>query len=126
MEKEKNKNYLIRILVILLIVVILSVLFMPIYYMNYKTKTISEIYGDNNYKIVLKTIGESGFPFGDAKVKVTLYNDKNKKIDSFVAIIKNDGKNIGEENISVDWLEEKVEITLIGEEQEDKIYEMNY
>lgn len=40
--------------------------------------------------------------------------------------IANDGKNLGDSNWKVDWENDHVEITLIGEEQADKIIKIYY
>lgn len=81
---------------------------------------------ENQYKIIFQEIGEPGFPYGAAKVKVTLVNSNNKIINSFEEYISNDGASARKSNINVNWNKDYVEIVLKGGEQKDDIHRLEY
>lgn len=80
----------------------------------------------NNYTILLQSVGEPEWPFGDTTVKVTLLNNKGRKVKTFVTDISDDGASVREENIEVKWCDNYVEVVLKGGEQEDDIYQIKY
>ena len=81
---------------------------------------------ENKYKVIFQAVGEPEWPFGRTKVKVTLVNDKNKKIKSFKEYISDDGAVAREENIDVNWYANYVEVILKGGEQEDSMHKLEY
>ncbi|MCI8518843.1 MAG: hypothetical protein HFJ51_01635 [Clostridia bacterium] len=98
-----------------------------VYITKFKIKDIAEIVNEESqYKVIFQEVGEPGFPFGSAKVKVTLVNSNNKIISSFDAEISNDGASAREENINVNWYKDYVEIVLNSGEQKDEIYQLEY
>lgn len=103
------------------------IIFILIYIIKYKTKnSISYINPINQYKILIKTIGEPYPFFGPTSVKITLLNENNKKIKSITRRIYNDGAPVKEENVKVKWFNQYVEVTLISQEQEDDIQNIYY
>ena len=98
-----------------------------VYITKFKIKDIAEIVNEESqYKVIFQEVGEPGFPFGSAKVKVTLVDSNNKLISSFKEYISNDGASARKNNINVNWNKDYVEIVLKGEEQEDKSYQLEY
>ena len=98
-----------------------------IYVMEICTTTISTYENpENHYTIVFQAVGEPNFPFGSTTVKVTLRNQTGKKVKALTVDIHDDGRLAGEGNISVNWLEDAVEVTLHGSEQKDEVYHMDY
>lgn len=80
----------------------------------------------NNYKILFQTVGSPDWPFGKVDVRITLLNDKNKKVEIINTSLQNDGKTVKEENIAIRWFEQYVEVTLLSDEQEDDIHKIYY
>ena len=111
------------LLILLPIIIIFGVL---IYDLSFDTRTIETFTNENsNYTIKYQEIGCAAF-FGPTKVKVILYNDKNRKIDQFTTFLYNDGKSPTKDNIEVIWLDNRVKIIIDGEEQSPDIHEMKY
>ncbi len=103
--------------------IIISIIYKTKYEINDVTEFVNE---GNNYKVVFQSVGQPEWPFGDTKVMVTLKNGQGEKINSFKTYISDDGANASDSNISVTWFEEFVQITLMGSEQQDEIYSINY
>ena len=80
---------------------------------------------NDNYEVVLYAIGSPGWPFGPQEGKVVLRN-QSEKINEVNFTLHNDGKNMGEGNWKVDWKEDRVIVTIIGEEQSDQNIVMYY
>lgn len=80
----------------------------------------------NNYRILFQTVGSPDWPFGEVDVRIKLLNDKNKTIELINTSLQNDGKTAQEENISIKWFEQYVEVILLSDEQEDDIYHLYY
>lgn len=81
---------------------------------------------DNGYKVIFQAVGVPEWPFGTTKIRVTLVNSKNKKIEQFQEEISDDGAAARENNIEVKWYKNYVEIVLKGSEQEDSIHSIRY
>lgn len=118
-------------LLIISVVLLLTILFLKIgmfiYNIEFKPVVITTVYNENNnYKVIFKSIGEPGWPFGPEKVKVILYNESNKKINSYNTKIFNDGKKSDKGNIIVIWFDDRARIVLSGEEQKNEIIEIKY
>ena len=112
-------------LLIISVVLLLTILFLKIgmfiYNIEFKPAVITTIYNENNdYKIVFNSIGEPGWPFGPEKVKVILYDDNDKRINSYNTKIFNDGGKSDKSNIIVIWFDDRAKIILSGEEQKMK------
>ena len=79
----------------------------------------------NNYTAELQAKSSPDFPFGSQDGRIVLKNG-SKKICKVDFILSNDGKNMDEDNWKVKWETDKVVITIMGEEQTDKIYILYY
>ena len=79
---------------------------------------------DNKYLIVINQVGYPEF-FGSQSMKIQLINIKtNEEIKVIEEDISNDGKNLTSDNWEVEWFEEDVVITLIGEEQNNEEFKI--
>lgn len=79
----------------------------------------------NNYTLELQAKSSPDFPFGSQDGRIIL-KSSSKKICRTDFIISNDGKSMDEDNWSVKWENDKVIVTIIGEEQSDEIYTLYY
>lgn len=98
-----------------------------IYVTEFKVTYVSQhVNPINNYTILFQEVGEPEWPFGKTDVKITLLNDKKKKVEAITTYIQNDGAVAGEGNILVEWFENYAEVTLLGSEQEDAVHKIYY
>lgn len=112
-------------LIVFIIICILISIF--VYITKIRITDVAEFVNEENkYKIIFQAVGEPEWPFGRTRVKVTLVNSNNKKINSFKEYISDDGAVARESNIKVNWHDEYVEIILMGGEQEDDIHQLKY
>ena len=75
---------------------------------------------DNKYVVVINQVGYP-ISFDSHNVKIQLIDNKtNEEIKVIEEDISNDGKSLTSENWEVEWFEEDVVITLIGEEQNNE------
>ena len=122
-------NKVIKTILISIISVVLifgSFVLWFIYETEYKLTTISQQTNpNNNYEILFQSVGEP-FLFGPDKVKITLLDDKKKKVRVLSESISNDGGRAHEDNIKIKWFDDYVEITLSGSEQPDETYRIDY
>lgn len=123
--KKLGKNLLGIFKTIVIIIGVLIAIF--VYITKIKITDVAEfINEENKYKIVFQAVGEPEWPFGRTKVKVTLVNSNNIKIKSFKEYISDDGATASENNISVNWYDDHVEVILKGGEQEDDMHILKY
>lgn len=121
-----------RIFPILLAVeTILLILTLSIGYLLYvgeykETELFRETSPDESYTILIREVGVPDFPFGSDHLKVTLFEstpDGEKPRAyyraSFTADVATDGTSAA---YKVEWLEDGVQIALIGEEQPTAYY----
>lgn len=80
---------------------------------------------DGNYELLLQTVGEPYFPFGEAHGRLVLKNGENivARKDFEIA---NDGASFSAGNWSVTWYDNYVEVILSGEEQYDELVTLYY
>lgn len=123
---EKKKRIIIAIVTVVVIAII------AIIAMNLATSAkkqeitkLDEITSlDNNYLIVINQVGYP-ISFDSHNVKIQLIDNKtNEEIKVIEADISNDGKNLTSDNWEVEWFEEDVVITLIGEEQNNEEFKI--
>lgn len=108
-------------------IIIIALIAIFVYITKIRITDVAEFANEENtYKIIFQAVGEPEWPFGRTKVKVTLINSNNKKINSFEEYISDDGAVARKENIKVNWYDDYVEITLIGGEQKDDIHQLKY
>lgn len=76
---------------------------------------------DGQYTLVFEQMGDPGWPFGPADVRLTLKNSHGKRIGRVSAQVFNDGGNAGEQNVgSVSWNDDGVIVVLRSAEAEDQ------
>ncbi|MBS4804612.1 MAG: hypothetical protein KH005_06990 [Clostridium sp.] len=96
------------------------------YTTEFKVTNISQYTNPNNsYTILFQSVGEP-FLFGSEEVKITLFDNKKKKVTIIHGDISNDGGRASESNIKIKWFNDYVEIILSGDEQKDEIYKIDY
>lgn len=73
------------------------------------------------YTAVLQALGSPTLTFGSQDGRFILKKG-SKAVSKTEFTLSNDGKNMDSSNWEVNWCEDKVIITMIGEEQEDEEY----
>ena len=80
---------------------------------------------DQKHELVIYQVGTPGFPFGSGTCRLVLKQGK-KKLASEDVEMANDGKWPDEENFAVEWLDDEVRVTVMGEEMDDVTVTMKY
>ncbi len=83
---------------------------------------------DGKWAILITELGEPDWPFGDDHLQVQMWENTEDPKDSryrvsFEADVANDGARASWE---IRWLEDGVQVLLIGSEQPDALYELPY
>ena len=81
---------------------------------------------NGQYVVELQATSSPDWPFGSQDGRIVLKDNNNKKICSVDFSLSNDGKSMCESNWNVEWSEESVIVTIMGEEQKDAIYTLYY
>lgn len=81
---------------------------------------------NGQYAVELQATSSPDWPFGSQDGRIVLKDNNNKKICSVDFSLSNDGKSMCESNWEVDWNDESVSVTIIGEEQKNAIYTLYY
>ena len=82
---------------------------------------------DGTYSLVFEQMGDPGWPFGPADVRLTLKGPDGKTIERVSTQIFDDGANAGEHNVaSVSWDDDAVVIVLRASEMDDKMIRIVY
>ena len=81
---------------------------------------------NGQYVVELQATSSPDWPFGSQDGRIVLKDNNNKKICSVDFSLSNDGKSMCESNWNVEWSEESVVITIMGEEQPDALYRLYY
>lgn len=86
-----------------------------------KTELLRETSPDGNYLLIVQELGTPNWPFGADHLKISLYeqNAEPRYRVSFQADVSNDGCTA---NYEIEWLEDSVQIALIGSEQPTAYY----
>jgi len=85
-----------------------------------KTELYCETSPNGEFRLIISEIGTPDWPFGDDHLRVTIYGtDGNLYMASFKADVANNGMQAGYE---VEWLEDSVQIALIGSDQPTAYY----
>lgn len=115
-----------RILKILLLIetliIVSAVLWGCLTFVNSKkTELLRETSPDGNYLLIIQELGTPDWPFGADHLKISLYeqNAEPRYRVSFQADVSNDGCTA---NYEIEWLEDSVQIALIGSEQPTAYY----
>ena len=119
---EKKKRIIIAIVTVVVIAIIAIIAMnLATSAKNQEITKLDEITSpDNNYLIVINQVGYP-ISFDSHNVKIQLIDNKtNEEIKVIEEDIRNDGKSLTSENWEVEWFEEDVVITLIGEEQNNE------
>lgn len=123
------KKQIIKTVIGVIIGIVVAVLMIALYLgyqVEWKRTTIAVFENEETgYSVVFQEIG-TAFLFGPSKVEVSLEDEAGKTVDEITARIYNDGSNLFKGNLSVSWMDTGVQITLHGEEQEDKIYTLSW
>lgn len=80
---------------------------------------------DENYELLLQSIGEPYFPFGAAPGRLVLKNDETVVAEANFEIA-NDGGPFSADVWSVTWYGDRAEVILSGEEQYDELVALYY
>lgn len=81
---------------------------------------------NGQYVVELQATSSPDWPFGSQDGRIVLKDNNNKKICSVDFSLSNDGKSMCESNWKVDWSDESVIVTIMGEEQSDALYTLYY
>jgi len=123
---EKKKIIIIAIVTVVVIAIIAIIAMnLATSAKNQEITKLDEITSpDNNYLIVINQVGYP-ISFDSHNVKIQLIDNKtNEEIKVIEEDISNDGKNLTSDNWEVEWFEEDVVITLIGEEQNNEEFKI--
>ena len=72
---------------------------------------------DGEYSLVIEQVGAPQWPYGPTEVRLTLRNQKGRKIGRVSANVSNDGTDATERNIvSISWNEDSVTVVLRNQE----------
>lgn len=97
-----------------------------LYEVEWKKTVIIELENtETGYSVILQEIG-CPVSFGPSRVQIILENEKGELVNEAEYLIYNDGKNLDQGNISVIWTDTSANVTLCGEEQEDKSLALQY
>lgn len=116
------KNRALKILLIIetFIIAIAVIYTCYIFISSKKTELYRETSPNGEFRLIISEIGTPDWPFGDDHLRVTLYGtDGNLYMASFKADVANNGMQAGYE---VEWLEDSVQIALIGSDQPTAYY----
>ena len=81
---------------------------------------------NGQYVVELQATSSPDWPFGSQDGRIVLKDNNNIKISSVDFSLSNDGKSMCESNWKVEWSEDSVVVTIMGEEQQDAIYTLYY
>lgn len=81
---------------------------------------------NGQYIVELQATSSPDWPFGSQDGRIVLKDNNNKKISSVDFSLSNDGKSMCESNWNVEWNDDSVTVTIMGEEQQDAIYTLYY
>ncbi len=81
---------------------------------------------NGQYVVELQATSSPDWPFGSQDGRIVLKDNNNKKICSVDFSLSNDGKSMCESNWKVEWSEESVIVTIMGEEQKEAVYTLYY
>lgn len=104
-----------------LIIVLEVLLFCFALITNGKTALLWETSPDGDYLLIIQELGEPGWPFGDDTLRISLYGSKSVHFYrvSLDADVANNGMQA---SFEVEWLEDGVQIVLMGCEQPAAYY----
>ena len=93
-----------------------------IYVTEYKITDIDSSFSDDGrHEVLFQAVGEPDFPFGATHARIVLKNG-HKTVAKYKFDVANDGAVLFPCNWSVSWEEDRVDVTVSGEEQNDIVY----
>lgn len=116
------------VLIAIAIIILIPTLFMTwfIYTLELKRETIDKSDdGRFKYRVVVQEVGTPMY-FGPSDVRIVFEHFWGKNIKVINDVISNDGKTIDSSNVTVEWRENYVDVTLYGEEQKPKVHRFEY
>ena len=129
MEVIAVKKQIIKSVLTVVIVIAFFLLASTLYFLyevEWKKTVIIELENtETGHSVILQEIG-CPVSFGPSKVQIILENEQGELVDEAEDRIYNDGKNLDQGNISVIWTDTSANVTLCGEEQEDKSLVLQY
>ena len=81
---------------------------------------------NGQYVVELQATSSPDWPFGSQDGRIVLKDNNNKKICSVDFSLSNDGKSMCESNWNVEWNDDGVIVTIMGEEQQDAVYTLYF
>ena len=81
---------------------------------------------NGQYIVELQATSSPDWPFGSQDGRIVLKDNNNKKISSVDFSLANDGKSMCESNWNVEWNDDGVTVTIMGEEQQDAVYTLYF
>lgn len=124
MKKQIIKSILTVVIVIAFFLLASTLYFL--YEVEWKKTVIIELENtETGHSVILQEIG-CPVSFGPSRVQIILENEHGEVVDEAEDRIYNDGKNLDQGNISVIWTDTSANVTLCGEEQEDKSLVLQY
>ena len=129
MEVIAVKKQIIKSVLTVVIVIAFFLLASTLYFLyevEWKKTIIIELENtETGHSVILQEIG-CPVSFGPSKVQIILENEQGELVDEAEDRIYTDGKKLDQGNISVIWTDTSANITLCGEEQEDKSLVLQY
>lgn len=102
-------------------IIVLQVLWFCFAFKTRGTVLLRETSPDGNYRLFIEEIGIPNWPFGKDHLEISLY--ENESVDryrvSFHADVANNGRTA---SFEVEWMEDRVQITLKGSKQPTAYY----
>lgn len=118
--KEKVLKILVMMETFVIVLELLWIGFCFCISLNEDTELIREYSPDGKYVLYIKEIGKPIWPFGADHLEIRFYeSERPVNCVSFRADVRNDGARAG---YKVTWLEDGVQIALIGSEQPTAYY----
>lgn len=124
-DKQKSSGCLKWCLIVFIGIVILIVTGLLAIEILDHIPRIIDTQANEQYIIELKATSSPDFPFGSQDGRIVL-KDNKKTISSIDFELRNDGKGMDAYNWKVDWKDDRVMVTIIGEEQQDELYCLYY
>ncbi|MBR5712295.1 MAG: hypothetical protein IKX54_01745 [Lachnospiraceae bacterium] len=82
---------------------------------------------DGKYVLCFQQLGDPGWPFGPADVRLVLKDKNGKELNRKEAVIYDDGASASEYNLkTVEWRDDSVIVVLRASEMEDKTVTLQY
>ena len=125
-SKPKSHGCLISFLIVFAVIIIhIAAIPVLIEIVDHIPRT-KDIQTNGQYVVELQATSSPEWPFGPQDGRIVLKDNNNKKISSVSFTLSNDGKAMCESNWKVDWNEESVIVTIMGEEQQDAQFTLCY